>query len=206
MLNALGRNKSMEIVLATRNKQKIEEIRRILNNINVTTLTLDDLPLCPDVVEDQDTFEGNAIKKATEIARYTGKIAMADDSGLTVDTLGGAPGIRSARYAGEGATDAENIIKLLAELGNLPDEVRGAQFVCCIALAFPHGEVIKFLGSVKGRISEKPQGRLGFGYDPVFYPAGYDKTFSEMSPQEKDALSHRSKAIKKLKDYLKDLR
>ncbi|MGO9614662.1 MAG: XTP/dITP diphosphatase [Dissulfurispiraceae bacterium] len=196
----------MEIVLATRNRQKIEEMRRILNNVNVTTLTLDDFPLCPDVVEDQDTFEGNAVKKATEIARYTGKMAMADDSGLQVDALGGAPGIRSARYAGEGATDAENITKLLAELRDLPDENRGAQFVCCIALAFPRGEVIEFRGSVKGKISENAHGRMGFGYDPVFYPSGYDKTFAEMSPQEKDALSHRSKAINKLKDYLKDLR
>ncbi|MCL4490829.1 MAG: RdgB/HAM1 family non-canonical purine NTP pyrophosphatase [Nitrospirae bacterium] len=195
----------MEIVLATRNLKKVEEINRILGDMEVTLLTLNDFPSCPEVEEDADTFEGNASKKAVEIARCTGKTALADDSGLEVYALDNAPGIRSARYAGDNAKDIDNINKLLSEMDRLPDDRRGCRFVCCIALAFPDGEVIKFSGFAEGSISREMHGRMGFGYDPVFYPAGHTRTFAEMSPGEKDALSHRRAALEKLKSCLKIL-
>ena len=194
----------MEIVLATRNKKKIEEIRRIIADLPITVLSLDNFPDCPETVEDRDTFEGNAVKKATEICRCTGKPALADDSGLAVDALGGAPGVFSARYAGGGSSgnDIRNYEKLLVELENVPDAKRGAQFVCCMALAFPDGSVKTFLGYAKGRITREPHGRQGFGYDPVFIYEGYKKTFAEMSGEEKDKLSHRGKALEKLAEFL----
>ncbi len=193
----------MEIILATRNKKKVEEIIRITSDLPVTILSLDDYPNCPEVEEDKDTFEGNAVKKALEIADCTGKIALADDSGLEVEALGGAPGVYSARYAGEDGNALKNCEKLLIELRTVPDEKRGAQFVCCMALAFPDGEVKTFIGHARGKIGREPQGKKGFGYDPVFFPDGYDKTFAEMSADEKDRLSHRGKALKKLFDFLR---
>jgi len=194
----------MEIVLATRNKKKIEEIRRITADLPITVLSLDNFPDCPETVEDRNTFEGNAVKKATEICRCTGKPALADDSGLEVDALGGAPGVFSARYAGGGGNgnDVRNYEKLLVELENVPDVKRGAQFVCCMALAFPDGSVKTFLGYAKGRIAREPLGRQGFGYDPVFIYEGYKKTFAEMSGEEKDKISHRGKALEKLAEFL----
>src|SRR5512144_2943947 len=165
----------MEIVLATRNKKKIEEIRRITAGLPVTVLSLDDFPGCPETVEDRDTFEGNAVKKADEVCRFTGRPALADDSGLEVDTLGGAPGVYSARYAGGtgGGNDVRNYEKLLAELEGVPDGQRSARFVCVIALAFPEGTVKTFRGYSEGCISHKPRGKSGFGYDPVFVPKGF---------------------------------
>jgi XTP/dITP diphosphohydrolase len=193
----------MEIVLATRNKKKVEEIVRITSDLPVTILSLDDYPNCPEVEEDKDTFEGNAVKKAVEIAGCTGKIALADDSGLEVEALGGAPGVYSARYAGEDGNSVKNCEKLLLELRTVPDEKRGAQFVCCMALAFPDGGVETFFGHARGWIGRESRGKKGFGYDPVFFPEGYDKTFAEMSADEKDGLSHRGKALKKLFDFLR---
>jgi XTP/dITP diphosphohydrolase len=205
----------MDIVLATRNKKKVEEISRMLRGMDINILTLDDLISCPEVEEDKDTFEENAVKKAVEIANCTNKIAIADDSGLEVYALNCAPGVKSARYAGEKASDAANIEKLLKEMEGIPDEKRGARFVCYIALAFPitlptpplkkggQGRVITFCGFAEGKIASRPRGRMGFGYDPIFYPSGYDKTFAEMLPEEKDAISHRRKALEGLKDYLK---
>jgi len=192
----------MEIVLATRNKKKVEEMSRILEGMDIVIRTLDDFPSCPEVEEDKDTFEGNAVKKAISIAECTNKIAVADDSGLEVYALNGAPGVMSARYSGENTGDAANIEKLLDEMRDIPDEKRVARFVCCIALAFPAGNFVTFVGFAEGKIGIEPRGRMGFGYDPVFYPAGYGRTFAEMTPGEKDALSHRGKAIEKLKDYL----
>lgn len=193
----------MDIVLATRNKKKVEEMRRILSGMDINILMLDDFPSCPEVEEDADTFEGNAVKKALAITKCTNKIAVADDSGLEVYALRGAPGIMSARYAGENADDVANIGKLLREMEDIPEEQRGARFVCCIALAYPNGKVEIFWGIAEGRIGREPRGRMGFGYDPVFYPAGYNKTFAEMSPEEKDTLSHRGKAIEGFKEYMK---
>ncbi|HUL00011.1 MAG TPA: XTP/dITP diphosphatase [Nitrospirota bacterium] len=194
----------MQIVLATRNKKKIDEIRRITAGLPVAILSLGDFPHCPDVVEDSDSFEGNARKKAIEICQCTGKPALADDSGLEVEALHGAPGIYSARYAGGAGEvdDAKNNAKLLAELRNVEDSRRGAQFVCCIALAFPDGEVKTFLGIAPGRIIHEPRGTNGFGYNPIFIPEGHSRTFAEMSGEEKDKLSHRGKALMKLREFI----
>jgi len=194
----------MDIVLATRNKKKIEEIRRITAELPITVLSLDNFPACPETVEDKDTFEGNAIKKAVEVCACTGKPSLADDSGLEVDALGNAPGVYSARYAGGSGSgnDVRNYEKLLQELKNVPAEQRGARFVCCMALAFPDGQVKTFFGSAKGRINREPKGIMGFGYDPVFLPQGFETTFAEMSGKEKDSLSHRGKALEKLAEFL----
>jgi XTP/dITP diphosphohydrolase len=193
----------MDIVLATRNKKKIEEIKRITEGLKISIFTLDDFPGCPDVKEDGKTFEENAIKKAVTISQYTRKTALADDSGLEVYVLNGAPGMLSARYAGNSADDKRNIEKLLYEMRLISEiEKRRARFVCCIALALPDGSVNTFFGYAEGRIGTEPKGFYGFGYDPVFYPDGYDKTFAEMTDKEKDSLSHRGEALGKLQHYL----
>jgi XTP/dITP diphosphohydrolase len=195
--------KTMEIVLATRNKKKIEEIRRILEGMEITILTLDDFPFCPDVEEDKDSFEGNAIKKAVAISNCTSKISVSDDSGLEVYALNGSPGVRSARYAGKDANDNNNIKKLLADLKDVSSEKRAGRFVCVIALARPNGEINTFHGTIEGRIGEYPSGTMGFGYDSIFYPKSSERTFAQMSPEEKDTLSHRNEALTKLKDHIK---
>lgn len=194
----------MEIVLATRNKKKIEEIRRITADLPITILSLENYPDCPETVEDRETFEGNATKKAVEVCQCTGKTALADDSGLEVDALNGAPGVYSARYAGSGANDVKNNEKLLAELRNMPLDKRSAQFVCCMALVFPDGTVKTFFGFVKGHIGLEVKGKTGFGYDPVFIPEGFDKTFAEMTAGEKDRLSHRGKALENIRNFLRN--
>ncbi len=195
----------MDIVLATRNKKKIEEIRRITAGLPVVVLSLDNFPQCPEVVEDRDTFEGNAVKKALEVSQCTGKPALADDSGLEVDALGGAPGVYSARYAPDASSgnDPRNYEKLLKDLQGVPEGKRNARFVCCMALAFPDGTVRTFFGHAGGRIGREPKGEKGFGYDPVFLPAGHVSTFAEMLAEEKDALSHRGKALEKLAEFLR---
>lgn len=194
-----------ELVIATRNKKKVEEIKRILQGVPVALYTLDDFPGCPEIEEDAGTFEGNAVKKAAAVARYSGKPAVADDSGLEVYALNGAPGVYSARYAGSGADDRKNLEKLLAELQGVEGGKRGARFVCCVALAFPDGRVETFVGFSEGRIGKDPKGFNGFGYDPVFYPKGHNTTFAEMSADEKDALSHRGVALRKLRAHLSSL-
>jgi XTP/dITP diphosphohydrolase len=195
----------MEIVLATRNRKKIEEIHRILAGTAISILSLGDFPLCPEVEEDQETFKGNAIKKAVETARFTGRIAVSDDSGIEVDALKGEPGVRSARYAGEGAGDRANLEKLLKTMEGLPPGKRSGRFVCIIALAFPDGRAESFDGIVEGTVGLKPAGSGGFGYDPAFYPLGQDRSFGQMTAAEKDVLSHRRIALDKLSRYLKSL-
>jgi XTP/dITP diphosphohydrolase len=192
----------MDVVLATRNKKKIEEIKRIIADLSISIWTLDDFPGCPEVEEEGVTFEANALKKALTVAKYTGKPSIADDSGLEVYALDGAPGTLSARYGGKHADDRRNIEKLLHEMQSITDEKRGARFVCCMALAFPDGTVKTFFGYAEGRIGRQPRGSHGFGYDPLFYPDGYSRTFAEMTADEKDALSHRGKALRKLQRYL----
>ncbi|MEW6067106.1 MAG: XTP/dITP diphosphatase [Nitrospirota bacterium] len=194
----------MEIVLATRNKRKVEEIKRITEGMGILIFTLDDFPECPDVEEDGNTFKENAVKKAITVSKYTGKPSLADDSGLEVYALNNAPGVLSARYAGKGANDNENVNKLLNEMQLINEGKRGARFVCCIALSFPAGNVITFYGYAEGRIGTEPKGYKGFGYDPIFYPNGYDKTFAEMDDKEKDAISHRGKALRGVEKYLKN--
>ena len=195
----------MDIVLATKNRNKAEELKRITEGMPVSIFTLDDFPGCPETEEDGATFEANAIKKAMAVARYTGKPALADDSGLEVYALGGAPGIYSARYAGAGANDGQNTGKLLSEMRSLVQDKRGARFVCCIALAFPDGNTHIFYGYSEGSIGTEQRGVRGFGYDPVFYSEGYNRTFAEMDEKEKDALSHRGKALQAFSRYLKTL-
>lgn len=191
-----------ELVIATRNRKKVKEIKRILQGVPVVLYTLEDFPGCPEIEEDAGTFEGNAVKKATAVAMYSGKPAVADDSGLEVYALDGAPGVYSARYAGSSADDRKNLEKLLGELGGVEEGKRGARFVCCVALAYPDGRVETFVGFSEGRIGKDPKGFSGFGYDPVFYPKGHNTTFAEMSADEKDALSHRGVALRKLRAYL----
>jgi XTP/dITP diphosphohydrolase len=195
----------VEIVLATRNKKKKEEIERITSGLPITILSLDDFEGCPDVVEDSETFEGNAVKKAVSACQCTGKPALADDSGLEVTALNGGPGVYSSRYAGGigPVSDVKNNEKLLAELKTVPDENRGARFVCCLALAYPTGAVLTFFGFAPGRISKEPRGTNGFGYNPIFIPEGHSRTFAEMTGEEKDKLSHRGKALGRLIDFLR---
>jgi XTP/dITP diphosphohydrolase len=193
----------MDLVLATRNKKKIEEIKRIIEGFKISMLTLNDFPGCPEVIEDGATFEENAIKKAVVIAKYTGNAVLADDSGIEVYALNGAPGILSARYAGKDADDRKNIEKLLSEMQSVSTEQRGARFVCCIALALSEGSIHKFHGYAEGTIGKEPKGVHGFGYDPLFYPDGYNKTFAEMTDEEKDKLSHRGKAIRNVQEFFR---
>ncbi|RJQ39882.1 MAG: XTP/dITP diphosphatase [Nitrospiraceae bacterium] len=193
----------MNIVLATRNKKKVEEIKRIVKDMPVTIYTLDDFPECPEVEEDGKTFEENAVKKAKAVSKYTKMPALADDSGLEVYALDGAPGVFSARYAGGDADDKRNCEKLLNEMKSVSSENRGARFVCCIAFAFPDSRVETFSGYAEGRIGTEPKGANGFGYDPVFYPKGHERTFAEMSDKEKDRLSHRGAALGRVYDFLK---
>ena len=196
----------MTIVLATTNKKKIEEMKRMFAGYNINFVTLDAFPGCPEVTEDGETFRANALKKAKVISKFTGHPAVADDSGLEVKGLGGAPGVFSARYAGDNAKDIDNVKKLLRELGPLSgNRNREARFVCCIAFVTPEGRYKTFTGYVTGTIGVKQKGFNGFGYDPVFYPEGHERTFAEMTDQEKDKLSHRGRAMKKFYNYLRGL-
>lgn len=197
----------MTIVLATTNKKKVTEMERMFAGYEIRFLTLDSFPDCPEVIEDGKTFRANALKKALAISKFTGYPAVADDSGLEVTALGGAPGVYSARYAGEGAKDEENVRKLLREMKpfRTPGS-REARFVCCIAFASPEGEHRTFTGYVRGIIGTRQRGFNGFGYDPVFYPEDHDRTFAEMTAREKDRLSHRGRAVKKLFKHLKKLK
>lgn len=183
----------MKILIASRNPHKIEEIQDIFRLPNVAWLSAADFPDLHDVVEDGETFEANAIKKATELARATGLWALADDSGLEVAALGNAPGVYSARYAGEPCNYGNNNAKLLRELSNQAD--RSARFRCVVALSDPGGRVETVSGSCPGRIIAAPRGTNGFGYDPVFVPAGCELTFAEMSNEQKNRLSHRGNAL-----------
>lgn len=184
------------IVFATRNRGKVTELAELIADTGVELLSLADLPDAPEVVEDGDTFEANAIKKAREIAAWSGMIAIADDSGLEVDALGGAPGIRSARFAGEHATDAENREKLLRLMAGVPLERRTGRFVAAIAVALPDGQVSTVRGVSEGVIGTVPRGNDGFGYDPLFVAPEYGKTYAELDLATKNRLSHRGRAFR----------
>ena len=201
----------MRLLVATGNANKCAELRALLAPLGHEVLGAADVGGLPDVEEDQPTFAGNAAKKAVSAARARGMWALADDSGLEVDHLGGAPGIHSARYAGEDADAGRNNAKLLAALEGVPAAGRGAAFVCALALARPDGEVVaEIRGTVRGRILEERRGDSGFGYDPLFlfteegYPAT-GKGFAELSREEKAAVSHRGRALRALLDRLPDL-
>ncbi len=200
----------MDIILASRNQKKIRELKTIIEDgivsqeeTTINILTPDDFPQCEEVEEDGDTFESNAIKKAVYISKITGLTAIADDSGIVVDALDGAPGVYSARYAGEDSNDMANNRKLLEEMKDVPDDKRTARFACCIAMS--KGDEIKtFMGYVEGEIGTENRGDNGFGYDPLFFPEGHDRTFAEMTDDEKHSMSHRGRALAKLQEYLKD--
>ncbi len=190
-----------EIVLATGNKGKVKEFEGLLHGIAGRIIGLGDLESPPEVVEDGETFMENALKKARTIAKYSGKPALADDSGLAVDALGGRPGVYSARYSGEDATDEKNIDKLLGELGDA--EHRSARFVCFLALVTPDGKETVVSGKCEGVILTEPRGSGGFGYDPVFYLPEYGKTMAEIPADLKNRISHRAHAAEKLVRILK---
>lgn len=193
----------MKIFLATGNKHKIDEIKAIFKNVkDIEILSIKDGIEIPEVVEDGDTFEANSAKKALEIAKFTGMITIADDSGLCVDALNGEPGVYSARYSGEGATDASNNAKLIKNLQGV--ENRKAHFVSVITLGKPDGRAYSFRGEVDGEIIDIPRGDTGFGYDPHFYVAEYGKTLAEM-PEMKNVISHRANALKKLEVELEEI-
>ena len=197
----------MELILASRNKKKIREMEDILATHfpGIHILSLDDIGFEGDIEEDGTTFEENALIKArTAMAAANNRIAaIADDSGLSVDALNGDPGVYSARYAGEHGDDAANNALLLKNLAHLPVEQRTARFVCCIALVYPDGREMTVRGETDGLIIDNARGNGGFGYDPYFYYEPYEKTFSELTANEKNAISHRGKAIAKLAEKLK---
>lgn len=191
----------MKILISSRNKNKIREVREILNNFEI--LTPDDVGSFDEVEENGSTFEENALKKAKEISKQTGMITIADDSGLCVEALGGAPGIYSARFAGEGHNDDENIKKLLKLLEN--EENRSAKFVSAAAVYFPDGRYFVARGECEGTILHEKRGSNGFGYDPVFYTDVFGKSFAEISEDEKNSISHRRRAFDALKNKLDEL-
>ncbi|KUG04504.1 nucleoside 5-triphosphatase rdgb (dhaptp, ditp, xtp-specific) [hydrocarbon metagenome] len=193
---------SSGILLATRNIKKKIELQQLLEESNIKILTLDDIKDMPEVVEDGLSFAENAIKKARETAAISGYPCLADDSGLVVDALGGEPGVFSARFAGDDADDEKNNEKLLEMMQNVGPDQRTARFICVIAVSSPDGEVETVSGVCEGRIAFKPDGVGGFGYDPLFVPQGYDQTFAELSPQIKNSISHRGRALEKCKPLL----
>jgi XTP/dITP diphosphohydrolase len=187
------------VVLATRNKGKLRELTRILNH-QITGL--DSYPDAPDVPETGATFEANALLKARAVAAYTKLPAVADDSGLCVDALNGMPGVLSARWAGRHGDDQANLDLVLAQLADVPDERLGARFVCAAALVDPEAGEWVVTGEVTGRLIRVPRGSGGFGYDPIFQPDGFDLTTAEMTPEAKDAISHRGRAFRALAPYI----
>jgi XTP/dITP diphosphohydrolase len=181
------------IVLATQNKNKVKEFKEILKGLRVEIRSLSDFGPIPDFVEDGLTFDENAYKKAHHVARVLGLPAIADDSGLVVKALDGAPGVFSARYAGSEATDEENLNKLLQEMNGVYD--RSAYFQCVLSVAVPSGPALTYEGKCSGTITTEKRGYDGFGYDPVFYVAEFGKTFAELTAEQKNSISHRGKAL-----------
>lgn len=197
-----------KLLLATRNQGKVEEFRRILNAIapdEIELLGLDSFPGVNDVEETGETFTANALLKAVQMCKETGLPAIADDSGLCVDALGGAPGIYSARWSGEHGNDQANNLKVLDQLKDVSDGARGAHFTCVAAFALPNGRTHTEEGRFEGRILNSPKGEYGFGYDPIFAPDGYEISSAQMSPEEKDAVSHRGKALRAIAPHVIEL-
>lgn len=192
-----------ELVVATGNRGKLREIESICQGAVERLLSLADFPALPEVVEDGATFAENALKKALSAALATGIPALADDSGLVVDVLGGSPGVLSARFAGEGAGDAENNAKLLRKLLEVPAASRTAAFHCVVAICFPDGASRIFDGELKGLILLKPRGTGGFGYDPLFMVPEYGLTLAELPLEVKNRISHRGKALAQLLEFLR---
>ena len=195
------------MVLATRNQHKVAELRRIFEGagLDVELVGTDEFPDLPDVPETGTTFAANALLKAKDVSQRTGLVAIADDSGLSVDALNGMPGILSARWAGSHGDDKANLDLVLAQLADVPESRRGAAFHCAAAVATPDGDERVVEGVLEGSLITEPRGSNGFGYDPIFTPRGYVLTTAELTPAEKDAISHRGQAFRALVPVLADL-
>lgn len=194
-----------ELIIASGNKGKIEEFQRLLNGLDIQVQSMKAYPEIGDIVEDGITFAENALKKARTVCQATGKAALADDSGLMVDALDGAPGIYSARFAGDAHDDAANNKKVLDLMQTIPEEERGAQFFCAIALVLPDGREYTVEGTCRGILLKELRGEGGFGYDPIFYVVELEKTFAQLTMEEKNAISHRGKANEKAVSILRQL-
>ena len=194
-----------QFVLATRNAHKADELDRILRSMgmDIELKTVDQFPGAPEVEETEDTFEGNALLKARALCQFTGLPAIADDSGICVDALGGKPGVLSARWSGATENvDQANLELVLEQIKEVAESDRGAQFMCAAVAVFPDGTELVAIGKMDGSLLHEPQGLNGFGYDPIFVPSGFTKTTAEMSASEKDAISHRGQALKFLAEKL----
>ena len=195
----------MKLLVATGNQGKLREIRHLLDGTDIDIIGLESLDHPPEVIEDGATFSANAQKKAVEMARFSGLLTLADDSGLVVDALGGDPGVLSARYAGAQGDDKANNAKLLTEMQGIPDEQRRAAFHCVVALAWPDGRCKTFTGLISGLIMRGERGDGGFGYDPLFMVPEYGKTTAELPLEIKNRISHRGMALRKVIPVLKEL-
>ena len=194
-----------KLLLATRNQKKKKELQDILKQLEITIVTLDEIPGLPEIEEDGATFSENAIKKAVTTAAASGMPCLADDSGLVVDALNGQPGIYSARFAGEVSDDLQNNQKLQKMMAGIEDEARNARFVCVIAVSDAQGKFETVEGKCEGKIAFETSGEGGFGYDPLFIPDGFTCSFAELSPKEKNLISHRGKALQKAKPLIMEL-
>ena len=194
----------MNLLLATRNRNKVAEMQHALAGTGWQVLMLSDFGDAPDVEEDGATFEENARKKARSAARFSRLWTLAEDSGLEVDALGGEPGVKSARYAGEGANDADLMHKVLERTVNVPEERRTARFRCVMCLIDTAGKETCFEGRCEGRIAHSARGTAGFGYDPIFIPDGYSRTFAELGLNAKSKISHRARAMEQVIAFLRN--
>ncbi len=193
-----------QIVFATGNVGKVKEIRAILGDLGFEVLSMKEAGIKADIEEDGKTYEENALIKAREVAKYTEAIVMADDSGLEIDYLNCEPGIYSARYLGEDTSYTIKNNNLIERLKGVPDELRTARFVCAIAAVLPNGEELTTRGIIEGRIGYEEAGENGFGYDPIFYVPQFCKTTAQLSPEEKNQVSHRGKALEAMKEILRE--
>ena len=193
----------IRLLVATHNQGKLREYKELLHDLPVELVYLDDVGITQQVEETGSTFLENALQKALNYARISGLVTLADDSGLEVDALGGAPGVYSSRYAGPNASDRDRIEKLLRDLQGVPRERRTARFRCVIAVATPEGEACTAQGTVEGLIVDTPRGEHGFGYDPVFYLPDRGRTMAELPPEEKNRISHRARAAQAIKPLLR---
>ena len=194
------------IIFASGNQGKLREIREILSDIGIEVISMKDAGITADIDENGTTFEENAIIKAKTIHQLTGEAVMADDSGLEIDYLNKEPGVLSARYMGEDTSYHIKNMALVERLAGVPDEQRTARFVCVIALALSNGEVLTTRGDFEGRIGYEEKGKNGFGYDPIFYVPEYGCSSAELSPEQKNAISHRGQALRKMKEKIEQLR
>lgn len=195
----------MKMIVASKNKGKLKEIQQIFNDLPYEIFSMEDVGITEEIEENGSTFDENALIKARRVCQLAGMPALADDSGLEVDYLGGAPGIYSARYAGEGASDADKNAKLLTAMEGVPETKRGARFRCSIAVVFPDGREIVSNGILEGKLTKQPKGDKGFGYDPLLYIPEFECTVAELSSDIKNKISHRGRALKEMFRKLKEI-